>query len=199
MNKINDIKSFFKSIYYSMNQLSIDLLRKLGAKLDQETPNQVVITKGQYLSCVHIAATRMACDTWARRISKDHNQFQNILNGTISELVVSKWLRFVSWSPETTRPDTADGDLPGYKIQVRMTDHIETGHLIVKPWEPKNHVYVLVLGDVTKTDPPYTFTIAGYQYGKECHRGMYLREGGSYWIPQDKLLKPDKNDILANI
>lgn len=168
-------------------------LKKLSVLFDAETPNEVVINKSEFINCLQIATLRYSHNTFARRISDKTTQLQNIINGTVSEYALSKWLG-VHWQPITDHPDTQDGDL-GHSIQVRTTD-LSDGKLIVKPTDPVNHVYVLLIGSTLETDPPYRYKVIGMLGGKECKRGKYLRDGGSYWIPQSDLEKVDKAILL---
>ena len=194
MKTIFSIFGYYKVLIYYMNGLIVNELKKLGTLLDSETPNEVVITKQEFCHCLNVVAARFACNTFARRISDRTTQWQNIVNGTVSEYAIAKWLG-IHWNPTQDRPDTDLGDI-GTRIQIRMTD-LEDGCLIVKPTDPDNHIFVFVIGSTMEADPPYRFKLAGIKLGKDCKKLKWQREGGAYFVPQSELEKPNKFSVMS--
>lgn len=191
----NKLKRFWR-FYKICTYMTVELLKKLGSILDKETPNELILTKSEYVNCLSVAVNRFSCNTWAKRISHRTTQFENICNGTCSEYIVAKWLGcHWEWNPEQTKPDTDLGDLPGTRIQIRMSD-VETGHLIVKESDPDNHVYVFLVGTTLTKDPPFTFKVVGWKVGSECKQEKFRRDN-AYWVNQENLNPPIKSAVMA--
>jgi len=111
--------------------------------------------------------------------------WERSVHGAIGEYAVAKTLD-VHWHPAVGRLDTLTGDVGGY--QVKATTRSD-GCLIVRPHDPPEFVYLLVVIDRS------TVAVVGSKLGYEAKVPRYWRERdvargihrAAYFVPQSDL------------
>jgi hypothetical protein len=107
------------------------------------------------------------------------NNLQQDINGAAAEVAFA---RVVGAAPSLTAGPSQDPDVAGF--HVRSTPY-PNGKLIVRPGDPEDNVYVLLVGSGK------TWRVIGSAVGREAIHPEYWYEEnsrpGCYMLPQDKI------------